>query len=138
MILDAGVWVALTEQQLMTMHTTIVGSMYLGLLVDSDGHAMRVVRAEEDRPDGMWKRLRQNRRQAIPVKLTFDGQLRTVSLDELKLMLFESLAKRPPMAQRFQGLEKLEVLRREVSAASAFKEVFRLVLEFETIPRELL
>ena len=92
----------------------------------------------EDRPDGLWKRLRQNRRQAIPVKLTFDGQLRTLSLDELKRLLFESLEKRPPRLQQFQGLERFEALRREVSAASTFKEGFQLVLEFETIPRELL
>jgi hypothetical protein len=138
MVLEAGVWVALREQELTTMHRTIVGAMYRGLVVDSEGRAVAVVKAEEDRPDGLWNRLRQNRHQTIPVKLTFDGQIRVISLDNLKLMLFESLAKRPAMAQRFQGLEKLEVLRREVSAASTFDEVFRLVLKFETIPRELL
>jgi hypothetical protein len=138
MILEAGVWVALTEQDLTTMHRTIIHSMYSGLVVDSDGRAMRVSKVEEDRPAGFWKRLRQGRRHTIPVKVTFDGRLQTVSLDDLKTMLFESLAKRPAMAQRFQGQEKLEVLRREVGVASAFDDVFRLVLEFETIPRELL
>lgn len=138
LVLEAGVWVALTEQELTTMHRTIVGAMYRGLMVDSAGSAIVVVKAEEDRPDGLWNRLRQSRHQAIPVKLTFDGQIRIISLDNLNLMLFESLAKRPPMTQRFQGLEKLEVLRREVSAATTFDEVFRLVLEFEKIPRELL
>ncbi|MFN7924641.1 MAG: hypothetical protein U0Q16_31350 [Bryobacteraceae bacterium] len=112
--------------------------MYRGILIDSTGRASRIAAAEIERPKGLWARLRQSRQHSVKVQLFFNDAPQVIPLDEAKALLTESLAKRSPMARRFQGLEREQVLREQVSAAATYEQAFRLLHEFDRIPRELL
>jgi hypothetical protein len=111
------------------------------LVIDSVGRARRLKEARElPGNTGLLSRLRRlwNWSNQIRVELVFDGDVTSVSVDELKERLLESFAGRPPNLAAWEpGAINFEQLKEGLKASTTFNEVFHLVREFTTIRPEL-
>jgi hypothetical protein len=111
------------------------------LMVDSAGRARRLKEAREISSGGgllsRWSRF-WNPSGPIRVELIFDGDLTSISVDELKERLSESFAGRSGnFATWHPGTINFEQLKEGLKTSKTFDEVFRLVREYTTVRPEL-
>jgi hypothetical protein len=136
-----GAWMARDSERLTTTQRTVLSGMYSDyLMVDSVGRARHIQEARKLGNTGLLGRWRGfwNWSHQIRVDLVFDSELTSVSVDELKERLLESLAGRPPnFAAWDPGFISFEQLKEGLTASTTFDEVFHLFREFDTIRPEL-
>jgi hypothetical protein len=138
-----GVRVACDSEQLITTQKSLLqaGLYNDRLLVDSVGWARHLKEAREPAVGlGLLSRWRAlwNPSALFKVELVFDSELTSVSVDELKERLLESLAGRPQnLAEWDAGTINFDQLKEGMGTSKTFAEIFSLVRAYTTIRPEL-